>query len=669
MRRSPHRRVSALPGACLLVAVLSVLPPPAAAAEKLHWAELDEIQAAFDFLVGMDFEKYTVVGLSQEPREAQKFFLGQRLGAYGEGSFVHPRFWYWRALVDVLFIEDLVGGQLSGVSLSHYPVAPYEAERYAIEPEFDVQFTFLQDHPYPITAHAARHTHMVRREFMSNYWLNTLTAGGSAGWHNKDFPFSVQYGYLLNEGDERELASGAEQHQVYATGKNETDDSRTLVEYRLNDYANRYFSDSDYTLHYGLVQSGFDLDEDDDYRLDLTARAQHRDFTAFTQDEVRLATQLLGDLHESLRLRVQNDLAWWNLHDVDGFQVGLWSDLRHQLFASLTTGVLGRVTWDTAQDTDRVEGGVSGSVTYRKDLGPLVMTHGYFVAGTWTDFGHQAAINRVLDEAVTLEGEIPMPLAWPDVDGGSIEVLDSTRTVRYRRDLDFRIEQRDDRTYIQRTTGGDIPDGATVLVSYEYRLSQEATATQLDQQYFGRLETDLWEYLRIYGQYTFRDDRRFLQGLDDVVYVWHEAVAGMEGGADGARASAEYHWVNAEHYTAHQVSVGASYTIPITLDFKPLLGLRELYLDVGISGERKNLLELFSEAAFRIYGPVDAEWHVSYQWEDGGPNDGQYVFGQTRVNWRIRKILLWFEYEVALERKERQSYDRHSITINVRRMF
>lgn len=662
-------RTSAALHTAALGLALCLLGGGARAADKLHWAEVDELQAAFDFLVGIDFERYEVVGLSKEPREAQKVFLGQRLGVYSEGSFVHPRFWYWRALVDVLFIEDLVGGELSGVSVTNYPLAPYQSERYAVEPEFDITFTFLQDHPYPITAHTARRTHMVRREFMSNYWLNTFTAGGSAGWHNKDFPFSVQYGYLLNEGDERELASGAEQHQVYASGKNETESSRTLVEYRLNDYKNRYFSDSDYTFHYGLVQSAFDLDDDDDYRIDLTARSQHRDFSTFTQDEVRLSTQFLGDLHESLRLRVQNDLAWWNLDGIDGLQLGLWSDLRHQLFASLTTGVLARVTWDVAEDTERVEGGVAGTVTYRKDLGPVVMTNGYLAAGTWTDFGHRSAINRVFDEVVALEGEIPMPLAWPDVDAGTIEMLDSTRTIRYRRDLDFRVEQRGDRTYIQRTSGGDIPDGATVLVSYEYRLTAASSATQFDQQYFGRLETDLWDYFRVYGQYTYRDDRRFVDGFDDVTYEWHEAVAGVEGGADGARASAEYHWVNAEHYTAHQISVGTSYAIPITMGFKPLLGMRELYLDVGITGERKNLLEIYSEAAFQIYGPVDAEWHFSYQWEDGGPNDGQYVFGETRVNWRIRKILLWFEYEVALERKERQRYDRHSITLNLRRMF
>jgi hypothetical protein len=231
------------------------------------------------------------------------------------------------------------------------------------------------------------------------------------------------------------------------------------------------------------------------------------------------------------------------------------------------------------------------------------------------------------------------------------------------------VERRGSITYLRRTTGGDIPDGATVLVSYEYEVSGSSRSQQLDQQYYARLETDLWDFFKLYGQYIFRDDKRWVDRGEDLFLTWHEAVAGVDAGGDGARVAAEYHYVTSEHYTAHQVSVGTSYAIPILMDFQPLLGMRELYLAIDITNERKNLLEIYSESTYPIWGPITGEWHLSYQWEDGGPNDGQYLFGNTKVTWTIRKILLWLEYEVALERKERQSYDRHAITFNVRRMF
>ena len=666
MRSRPQTLFAAL--VALLVSAL--LSGDARARDRgLHVVELDDLQAAFDFLVGIDIERLEILDQALRiNRRAEKIFLGQRLGAFGEGSFVHPKLWYWRAMVDVLFIEDIFGGDLAGTS-TLFQTPSLETERFAVEPEFDIQFNFLQGKPYPITVFANRKTHLVRREFMSNYWLNTFTTGGSVGWNNTTFPFSAQYTYLLNDGDERELSSGAEQHQVYASGSHESADFRTSLEYRMSDYKNRLFSEGDYAFHYGYYTANYDIDDDKDYKLNVWLRAQHRDFTILEQDEARLSGMFIAKLLDPLRLRVETDLAWWRWSDINGLQTGGWVELQHQLFESVTTTALARVAYDWGEDTNRVQETVSGSVTYRKDMGPLLMTHGYVVSGIWTQFGASPALARVIDEPVSLEGEIPTRLAWPGVNPASLEVLDSTRSIRYNRELDYRITQEGDVTYMQRLTGGDIPDGATVLVSYDYQAAAVAQSNQVNQQYFARLETDLWKYLRVYGQYSLRDDNRYVAGVPDFSLTYHEAAAGVDAGTEGARANAEYRYVTSEHYTAHQASVGTSYFIPFSRSFKPMLGVRELYLDIDLTDERKNLLEFFSEALFPIYGPLTGEWHVSYQWEDGGANDGQFMTGKTKISWPIRQVLLWLEYGVVLERKERQNYDRHSITFNVRRMF
>ncbi len=669
---SSHCRYAFAAFAFALGLASTVSTPAYAGRLRFHLARVDDVEAYFDFLVGADLERYDVAGPTP-PRTARKLFLGQRLGLFARGFFVHPRLMVWSGLADILFIEDLLGGNLpSLVSDGQSPTsgpARTAGTRFGVEPEYDVQLHILPQHPYPVTLYSSRHTTLVRRQFLGNYWVTSWQAGAQAQWHNRVIPLSVQYNYVHNVGDPRELSSGVDEHGVVVTAQRHVDRASTRVEYRLTDYRNRYYPESNSLLHYGVLWSQLDLDAKGDYRADVLLRGQHREFYELRQDEVRTTDLLVARFLPSLEMRLQGDLAWLRDNELDTFETGAWWSLRHELFLSLTSEASARVLYDRTADGDSLEGVVGGAISYRKHVGPFVMMHAYDVQATWNRVrGSGAFVQSVFDERVVLEGFLPQRLANRGIRLDSVRVVDERHAKTYVRNRDYALEQDGDFTLIRRMQGGDIPDGAVVYVSYEYLPPVGMLTRLVDQRYVGRLETDFSRWFRLYAEYGFRSERD--SGTEGAVHrKYHEVVAGLEANGAGLVAAAEYRLQLFAEYHGQQVSASLTYTFPFSSVFRPIVGVRDTYLRIDTGNVETNVLSFFSDANFPIVEPIEAEWHISYDWEQGGPYGGHFVLGTARIVWPIRKVRLWLEYNVDIQRREMQDYDRHAITFNARREF
>lgn len=660
------------PVCCLAVTALIVLAIEGTAAARratLHVVRVDEFSALFDFLVGVDVERQRVLGIDVEPSEAVKVVLGQRLGLGARGSFVHPRFWAWRAEASVLFVEDILRGDLTGRWLEGNEARDKPGERYLIDPQFDVQFDFLRQHRTPVSVYGRRKTELLRREFRANTWVTTWATGGSASWNNPVFPVAVHYDYLRSEGDASQHVAGDDSHQLYMSGQQIAGPTTTSVEYRMTKYDNRYDPDQEYLFHFAQVANFLYLDEAQDYRIDSILWFQDRDAIDFDQLELRLRELFVGRLLPSLRLRAEYSVAWQRWQTKDFVQNTAFLELRHQLFRSLTTTGTARGTHDLGEDSERLEGVLSAAVAYRKELGPLVMRHSYQVAGSWARLETYGDDLSVFDEAVTLTGELPAPLGARDVDATSVVVLDSSRSKRYVRGLDYDLTETGGVTYLHRITGGNIADGAEVRVSYDYTTDHAPLTTVVDQIYLGLLETNSWEFVRVYAQYTLHDVQVDSSLTTRDALRYHDVGTGVDFRAFGARADVAFHYVTSQHYTAREVSASLTYAVPFAERFVPVFGIRELFLDIDQPQDRRNLLEVFSEARFPIWGAISGFWSVTYHWDVGSANDGHYALGRARVEWPFRKIRLWLEYVFAIERKEFEQYDRHTITLNLRRTF
>ncbi|TNF32745.1 MAG: hypothetical protein EP329_09295 [Deltaproteobacteria bacterium] len=662
---SPVRAVALV----VVLAASAGLAPRALARPRngFEAAHVDTFDARFELLSRADFEHYEVFGVDGPPREAQKFLFGQRIGARGTGSLIHPRFWRWSLSLNALFIEDLLEGDLASLqpALDAAPLAL--GDRYRVDAEYDARFTFLPEHPYPITLFATRGTQLVERIFQSNYWLTTSTYGATAAWHNAVFPVSVQYTFQQNDGEARELASSDEIHQVQVGGRHEGNRSTVHLDYRMTDYVNKRFDGVDYLIHRGELDHQYKLTPDGDWLLGSRLRLQRRETDRNTFTEARLMEQLKILPIRRLRLRVRYELAWWRLDAEDVLENVGWFEARHQLYRSLTTTLQGRVAHALTDRGDRLDGSIGGVLAYRKQLGPHVaMLHSYQGAAGWSRFSSDLAVARVQDEPVTLTGEIPARLAKPGVDLDTVEVVDVTGTLRYVRGRDFEVFASGEDAMLRRLLGGSIPEGATVLVSYSHTTSGVASGSSYEHRYTGRLESTAWDWLRVYAEYGYQALDRTAAGVSDNL-TSHEVRTGVELARWNTHANAEYHLYSTQRFTAHELTVASTVLLPISGAFEPVIGVRDSYIAIDALGEKKNALQIFTEAQFPLGGGFAGSWRGNLTWEDGGANDGVYLNARAGVTWRWRKLALGLEYEARLADKEYEAYGRHSVMLNFRR--
>lgn len=658
---------------CMIFGVATTL---SAQESALHVIDVGELKLDYRTVVGGSLERLETFGDPSIKRKSYELILGQQLGLDMDGSFIHPLFWSWEVAGSGFFIADFVWGDIPNPDLPKL----YRGNQFDLQPGFDARFDFLKEHPYPVSAYANRRTEIIRRDFQRDYWLSTTSIGGNASWHNPDYPLNANYSYMLQEGDEsddivRGRQSGSQIHRLYVGGRDPHIPSLISTEYRMSALENEYFPDTNYLLHSGLVNSTPFFDRTRDYRFDLKVLALHREFAEEQMSDVKLTQRIVTKLIPSLQLTEQFNTGWSRVFENDFLLNSVSLELRHQLFNSLTTTALGRAGHKYGENLRNQEATLAGGVKYRKDLGPVIMTHGYDAMGTWTSDSGESFV-PVTDESVTFEGPEDMEaLERHNVDLNSVEVLDSTREIRYVRGFDYELNQTDDgTTYIRRLLGGDIAEGARVLVSYIYEFDGDEKSSQLDQRYFSRLDTDIWTFLIFYAQYSYRNvsyesDVFSDSTIDDLIY--HEARVGSHFSKFQLSVDTHFGYSFSRDYEAYEFSSGAAYPIPFSKAFQPILGVRNLYRILYLENEeeRKNLFEIYSQASYPISESVTGDWRISYRWEAGGNNDGHGVWGVKRVNWHLREVVFSAEYSLDLHSREIQFDQRHTLLFIMRRGF
>ena len=656
--------------AALVVVGMLLWSAPAQARKNRYFSavELYKLVADYDTFVGYAYDRldyYNAEG--RFDRDEDNFVLGQRLGLAAEGSFVHPDFWSWNALLNALFIVDIAKGDLIDEETIP-PQSELAQERYGFEPEFDVGSVFLRKKAVSLSAFAHRHTDIIHRPFQSNNWLTTFMTGAATHWSNEVFPSTVDYSYRRTDGTRDEIASAQEVHQVNVEGENRVDSMINALHYSFVDNSNRFDSNYDFAFHNGSFYNLLPLDAERHTQLKSSLRAysrssDHADLSLFEFAE-RVSSQLIPEL-ESIFLYT---LGFWDTSQDDGVRNTASLEFTHRLFESLVSRVYGMISHNYQETQQALNGVLSGGVEYRKDLGPVVMTHEVQLIAGWRAFSADAETFAVIDYPVELVGEAPSILSREDVVTSSLQVVDRSGTLRYLEGQDFELLRSSDVVYLSRLTGGDIPDGATVFVSFVFRVTADASADSLDTLYAVRLETDLWNFLEFFTDYRLRDVQYDVgHGQADITY--HHFDVGAESSVENVQLDASYALDISEHYELQTVSLGSHFEIPIQPLFRPTLGFRDLILVQGDGAPTRNLFSASTNVRFPIAEPFFGNWRWSYRWEQGGGNDGHSLIGIAKVDWQVRDVLMWLEYDLDLRLAEMQSHDQHRITLNVRRTF
>jgi len=242
---------------------------------------------------------------------------------------------------------------------------------------------------------------------------------------------------------------------------------------------------------YSLQQSFFRLMQDTESNTPSELDNLHYTATGRWQNTESVRSSLNYRFHETRRTGADA-----KSHDIKaGFFHSISDDVWYDLFADHET------TEQVGFNRDRT--GVSGLLNYSRatSFGSFGLTGS--LRQERTDQESSADTVQVFDEPVTLNGTTPVDLANEFVVTSSVVVTNTAGTQFFIEDVDYRLIVVGSITSIQRLIDGNIFDGQTVLVDYEY----QTTGTAKFDTFSAGLSTSI-EFLRYFNaqiRYNVRD--------------------------------------------------------------------------------------------------------------------------------------------------------------------
>lgn len=267
----------------------------------------------------------------------------------------------------------------------------------------------------------------------------------------------------------------------------------------------------------------------------------------------------------------------------------------------------------------------------------------------------------VFDEAVTLSGTLPVDLANPFVDLGSVVVTNVTGSQTFVEGLDYRLITIGSVTSLERLVDGNIQDGQTVLVSYRYfsegTLEYDSRGTRLG------ITATLFDHLQFFLRHD-RIEHELLSGSPNTplndrsvselgVSVTSLPVRTMTlGGEARVRDQQE----DLTPYTSQKVS--AFLQIPITWGAQVRVDVNRLWQDNIGSEEDVDLLGYNIGVGIPLRGFGTLDYQASVSTNDGGSVPRDYWRQSLRYNWTYRQMRVTASlahYEETMGTTRRQS--------------
>ncbi len=347
--------------------------------------------------------------------------------------------------------------------------------------EYNADFTFFPHGKLSGSALAERRTDRVPRTFLPSLDRSRERYGAGLYFNDAKLPMRLTFEHSRDTLDSRtydpqdDEQRGRDQLRYEATWQIDTRHALRL-EYEYDDRREEYAGSRtrfDTLRHYLTLNHTLRFGDD--------ARSSWENLLRL-QDA---SGDLARDNAEALsRLRLQHTDALATDYRVqflrDSFQ-GLTTEtwrgeagLTHRLDSWLTTTAqLYGLDQSAERTADWAEwGGQIGASAARDNRwGRFSSNLSYSHASTDTRHGTRRGV--VIGESVTFRDPLPTYLAHTDVDPATIVVIDEARTRTYLPGRDYMISRAGHHTALLRVASGAIPDRATVLVSYTYRVASD----------------------------------------------------------------------------------------------------------------------------------------------------------------------------------------------------
>jgi hypothetical protein len=328
---------------------------------------------------------------------------------------------------------------------------------------------FLKEHPWGVTLHGDVRELEIERRFQSSLDVTSQAMGAAFHYREGPLPFVASYKRRDRDGGEDIDESG--------------DEWAVRADYDLNEnsYGRLEYVRTDEDIR------GQDIDRDVFFANNRSffgpgrSKRLNTSFRSYSQTDASGDTDLITAiglfdwLHTpTLSSSYGIDFQRTEREVSDTDNLNLIASVRHRLFDSLTSELEGYGRFQDASfgDVRRMGGSLRQDYTKRlADWGRLQLMFGPHAEIVQNrpegDIGFQN------DEAVVLNGVLPVRLSERNIDVSTIVVTDVSRSIIYDEDIDYMVLQRGGVTELRRLVTGDIADGETVLVDYEFGLDAD----------------------------------------------------------------------------------------------------------------------------------------------------------------------------------------------------
>jgi hypothetical protein len=289
---------------------------------------------------------------------------------------------------------------------------------------------------------------------------------------------------------------------------------------------------------------------------------------------------------------------------------------------------------------------------YQKSMRIGTLSLGANAAKARTDQESTAATVQVFDEAIVLLGTVPVALANDFVIPGTVVVRNVDKTQVFVEDIDYRLTVVGSVTRIERLINGNILDGETVLVDYEYRTSGTAEFDTLRPG--ATMSFSFPKFVSATVRY-YRQDTELLSGelttpINDQKVLEYSVFADVPIGRRW-KVNADYRHRDADEDISPSVSDTYSITASATLwqATRLSLGARLFQVDIENSEEDIDDLQLSFGISARPLVRTSVSYNIAYSRDDGGTLERSTLRHQVGFAWRYRAVVVSLRADLSDE--------------------
>ena len=289
-----------------------------------------------------------------------------------------------------------------------------------------------------------------------------------------------------------------------------------------------------------------------------------------------------------------------------------------------------------------------------------------------TDQESTADTVQIFDEAIVLLGTAPVALANEFVIPGTVVVRNVDKTQVYVEDLDYRLTVVGSVTRIERLINGNILDGETVLVDYEYRTSGTAEFDTLRPG--ASMSFSFPKFVSATVRY-YRQETELLSGelttpINDQEVLEYSVNADVPVGRRW-KVTADYRHRDVDEDISPSVtdiySISASATLwQVT---RLSLSARLFQVDLERSEEDTDDLQLSLGISARPLVRTSVSYNIAYSRDVGGTLERSSLHHQLGFAWRYRAVLISFRADLSDETQGVSERTYKRITAEISRYF